>query len=299
MTENKLRICQVNIRSLYDEKMYAIKAELSQEFDIICVTETNLPHARVTDLTLPGFHPILRKDRATGEMWGGVAVYAAEYISITRIYEYEIPDLEAMWVKLQVGKNTVNLCTCYRPPKTGAEFWTALQDSVDLVKQRCTNPIILTGDLNADPRTPHGHLLKLFAMSNNLTVHIDEPTRITPDTATVLDQVLSDVPSLICDADILDPISVCDHCPICFSINFKASFNKPKAFQRHVWDYKQADPDEFKLKLGSCAWDECFVSDNFDEVCEAWTTMFLNKARECIPNRVVTIRPCDKTFFYS
>ena len=48
-------------------------------FDIICLTETNRPHARVTDFDLSGFHDILHKDRMGGP-GGGVALYAAEHI---------------------------------------------------------------------------------------------------------------------------------------------------------------------------------------------------------------------------
>ena len=80
MAVNTLDICHVNIRSLNNDKLDAIRAELSQNFEIICLTETNLPHASVEDLALPGYHDILRKDRV-GRPGGGVAVYAAQHIS--------------------------------------------------------------------------------------------------------------------------------------------------------------------------------------------------------------------------
>ena len=34
-------------------------------------------------------------------------------------------------------------------------------------------PVILTGDLNADPHTRNGDYLSQFAQSNFLTIHID------------------------------------------------------------------------------------------------------------------------------
>ena len=46
-------------------------------------------------------------------------------------------------------------------------------------------------------------------------------------------------------------------------------------------------------------WDVCFEDGDTDRACEAWSDTFLNMARECIPNKVVTIRPSDKTFFTS
>ncbi len=40
MSDNILDICQVNIRSLNNDKINAISAELALDYDIICITET-------------------------------------------------------------------------------------------------------------------------------------------------------------------------------------------------------------------------------------------------------------------
>ena len=45
----------VNIWHLSDGNIDAIKAELMLNFESIRLTETNLPHARVTDFDLCGF----------------------------------------------------------------------------------------------------------------------------------------------------------------------------------------------------------------------------------------------------
>ena len=75
MASNILDICHINIRSLNDDKVDAIKAEMLLEYDVICRSETNLPTARVEDLSLNGFHPIIRKDRV-GKTGGGVGMSA-------------------------------------------------------------------------------------------------------------------------------------------------------------------------------------------------------------------------------
>ena len=142
MADNLLDIWQVNVRSLSDNKINAIKAELLLDFDIICLTETFMPNSNVTDLTLNGFHPILHKDRAN-QIVGGVALYAAEHLSAERIYNAEIPQLEAMWVKIKAGNNIIFICVCYRPPNIGNDFWVSLQDSIDLIKQNGLCNIIL------------------------------------------------------------------------------------------------------------------------------------------------------------
>ena len=296
MAVNVLDICHTNVRSLNSDKIDAIKAELVENFDIICLTETNLPHANVDDLALMGFHEIIRKDRI-GRAGGGVGVYVAQHLSAERVIEYEMPDLECLWIKIKAGHNIFMLGVCYRPPNSKADFWIKLQDSVDLVKQAGVNNIFLTGDFNADPHTRDGHILELFVASNNFTTHITKPTRITPLVATILDQFISNVPSLVCNVEVLDPIATCDHCPIRVSVRMKNKYNKPQAFKRHIWLYNQADFNVFRERLLQVEWEACFDLGDIDRVCEAWTSRVLNVARECIPNKVVTIRPRDKLFF--
>ena len=61
----------------------------------------------------------------------------------------------------------------------------------DIALQHDTVPIILTGDLNSDPRAVDGSHLSNFADGNNLVIHVNEPTRITETSATTLDQFIS------------------------------------------------------------------------------------------------------------
>ena len=295
MASNILDLWHINVRSLNDSQMDSIRAELSLEYDVICLSETNLPTAKVSDLSLSGFHSIIRKDRI-GKSGGGVALYAANFLGVMRMAEFEIPELEAMWVKVKAGNDIALICVCYKPPNAKADFWTKLQDSIDLAKQSGIEKIIITGDMNSDPKTREGYNLKLFTQSNNFTTHVNEPTRITPNSATILDQFISNLPLSLKNVEVLDPIGSCDHCVIRATLHFKNKFNKPKCYKRHIWQYKLADMEEFKHKLNSADWDHCF-SDDINESCNKWTSTFLNIARECIPNKVVTIRPCDKLFF--
>ena len=84
---NRIDICNVNILSLSDGKIDAIKAELILNFDIICLTETTFPHSRVTDFDLCGFYEILHNDRV-GRLGGGVALYTAEHLGSNHLNEY-------------------------------------------------------------------------------------------------------------------------------------------------------------------------------------------------------------------
>ena len=150
MTSNKLDICHINIRSLNDDKVEALAADICPFNDIICLTETNLPHANVTETSLAGFQNLITKNRV-GKSGGGVAVYVADHVGATRIPELELPDLELLWIKLKAGSNILLLGICYRPSNSKADFWTLFQDSIDRAKQLGYSNILIAGDINAHP----------------------------------------------------------------------------------------------------------------------------------------------------
>ena len=297
MTTNLLDICHSNVRSLNDEVKDAIKADLAFSHDIIMLTETNLPHDQISDFSISGFQNIIRKDRV-GRTGGGIAMYVADHLGAIRMSEFELPDLEALWVKVKAGHNVILFCTCYRPPDAKADFWVTLQDSLDLAKHSGISDIVLAGDFNADPSTREGQLLNIFCRSNDLFCHVNEPTRITDTTATILDQFISSRSTLLTDVAVYAPIAKCDHCPIRAVLKTSQNYPKPKAYSRHIWQYDLANFEEFKRQLSNVDWNDCFKDGvSLDEACNLWIETFLNIARNCIPNKVVIVRPGDKPFF--
>ena len=298
MATDLVDVCCINIRSLSDAKIDSLKIDIVPNFDIICLTETNLPHANVSSLDLPGFQSILRKDRV-GRQGGGVGIYAANYIGVTRMYQLESPELELMWVNVKAGNNKVLLGVCYRPPNSAANFWSKLQENIDIIKQSGFTDIILAGDFNADPSTRDGSKLQYFSNSSNMFLHVSEPTRITPSSAKILDQFISNCPEIMSDISVLDPISTCDHCPIKATLKFKNKFKKKVTYFRHIWLYDKANFSSFRDKLMSIDWNCCFITDDPSIAASKWTELFMKTAKDTIPNKTVLIRPNDKRFYNS
>ena len=80
----------------------------------------------------------------------------------------------------------------YRPPSESNEWWDHFQTNYNYVlENNLDSKIIILGDLNSDPNTLNGHILKEFCKFNNLIINIDKPTRITESTETILDQILT------------------------------------------------------------------------------------------------------------
>ncbi len=300
---NYLRICHANVRGLRD-KLDSVKNNLIDSFDIIAITESRLTSrfSESNKLNFNGYHPAaeFRKDRVT-DTGGGIIAFISEHLGATRRRDLEHPDVENMFIEIRSKNNVFLLCICYRPPDMPTQFWDDFQAQIDVCKQGRINKILITGDLNADPNSENGPLLQQFSLGNHMDIHINEPTRITETTATILDQFISNFPMYVVSTNILPPISTTtstsDHCTIAIDLNFKT--NPAPCFERHIWDYKNGNYDLFRQELSLTNWETCFVDNSVDESVCRWSDNFLEIASKHIPNRTVTIRPNDKPYYTS
>jgi hypothetical protein len=263
---------------------------------VITLSETYL-HAGLGDdvFRLEGFHDIIRKDR--DGMGGGVALYVRNNIACKRLYEFESPSIEALLLCIQSIEGKILICCCYRPPDKN-EFWTEFDSMIENIKQANSYKyIFILGDLNADFNTTNGHKLIQLCTNNNLQFLINEPTRITATSHTVLDQILTNAPNFISDVTVSPPLSTNDHCTVSANINFK--IQKKSTYPRHVWLFKEADFAQFRQELTNTDFDSCLNTDNVDDACLAWTDRFLSVAKKVIPNRNILIRPNDSPWYTS
>jgi hypothetical protein len=232
-----ISMCHVNIRSLSRSKVRAIQTSLTSLYDIITLSETHLHNGVTNDVfKLNGHHNIIRKDRLN--QGGGVAIYVKENILYKRMLKYEKPNLEALWLQVNTIEGKVLICCCYRPPNDST-FWDEIQLVLDDVKTDKVKYIYILGDINADFNTPNGRKLNMLCVNNNLQRLINEQTRITASTATVLDQIITNASNFVNKIEVTAPVSTNDHCTVSVLLNFKV--HKENAHTCIVWQYGQAD----------------------------------------------------------
>ncbi len=136
-----------------------------------------------------------------------------------------------------------------------------------------------------------------FCNTQNFTYLVNEPTRITNTTATILDQILTNSPNFVKEVHVTPPISTNDHCTVGLHLDFK--INREAAYERKVWLLKNANFSDFRQALHNADFDKCFEGDDVNEACKNWTDTFLAVANEHVPNRVVVIRPNDSPWYSS
>ena len=166
-----------------------------------------------------------------------------------------------------------------------------------MLKSQANAKNLILGDLNADFKTTNGQNLMDICNANNFTLHIKEPTRVTAQSKSCLDQIISNFPHLITNVTVDPPVSTNDHSTIGAEINFKMPVEKN--YYRTIWQYSKGDYDGFKNALHNAQWDLCFESREPDKILDSFNTIFINIARTFIPNRVVLVRSCDKPWFTS
>ena len=69
--------------------------------------------------------------------------------------------------------------------------------------------------------------------------------------------------------------------------------------ERLIWQYKHADFEGLNYALQNVNWEPCFGQPNVAFACSKWNEIFLNLARQYIPNKVVKIRTDDKPWYTS
>ena len=297
----KLNICHANVRSLTRAKVKEIGLTLAKAFDIITLSETHLSNTVPNDIfSIQGFHDLVRKDR--DGLGGGVAVYVKECLSFVRKSQYESNLVEAIWLDIKTLQGKLLICCCYRPPaKPGSPdpmlFWDSISSSLDSAFQDGYKNIILLGDFNADPNTNQGRMLSNLCYNFNMFTHINRPTRITTTSATILDQIISNIPNFVVLTDIQQPVLNSDHCVVSVKLNF--NYIAEQAYQRRIWNYKITDFNLFRSSLEQTNFDECFDSNNIDDICQNWTNKFMKAALDNVHNNIVTIRPKDAPWYSS
>jgi hypothetical protein len=246
---------------------------------------------------IPGYTGPYRLDR-TLQRGGGVLAWVKDSIVVKERQELQLNKFELLWLELKVPKHNLLLGICYRQADGpyGDNFWINLQNSYNLAKATNIKNILLIGDFNADSSTNRaaGTSMNFFLDQNHLTQHIKEPTRYYLNKGSILDLIITNRPGLLKKPEVFAPVHRNDHCTIAGLIDLPTS--KPRSYKRTMWQYKEANFDNFRTKLNDVDWEDCLVEDP-SEACDIWTKKFKDVVNTNIPHKEVTVRPEDSRWY--
>ena len=286
-TSEGLSVAHINVRSIRN-KLYSLECELGS-FDVISVSETWLSDDIHSDsLLLQGFHPPVRQDRA-GAAYGGVAVYVKSNLIVKPRPDLSVPLLEAVWIETKLGQDTLLIGTFYRPCDANVHYWDLINQSIQLAGNT-PHKVLILGDFNADCSVqPPPHLQNIL-VTNNLVQLVDKPTRVTEETSTIIDLILTPSPHLICKSDVLAPVCS-DH-----SVPYIILNNHPKPnvrYRRTIYNYSKLDKPKLESELSNIDWNYHLNQESIDDSAEAFSNIVMSVARVCMPVKEVIIQERD------
>ena len=225
-TKRGLHIANLNIRHL-KPKLDNIKMMLcsSHSVDILGTCETFLNSSVPDDiLHVPGYI-FERKDRAesgnsTSTNGGGILIYLSNHINYVRRHDLECSNIESIWVEIKIrNSKSFLLCSVYRPPSSPTEWYDYFSTQIDK-SHAITEEIYIMGDLNVNVERQNATLtcIKWKHITELYDLHqlIQEPTRITAHSSTLIDHLYVSTPENVTES-FVPKIAVSDHYPICFT----------------------------------------------------------------------------------
>ena len=132
-------------------------------------------------------------------------------------------------------------------------------------------------------------------MQKNFSLYqiITEPTNFTENPSYLLNIILVNNKNHLTTSCVEDPFldqNIRYHCPV-FGI-FKFTEPKVQCYKRHIWQNDCGDYDHMRALVSITNW-HSLQDDDVDIYVLNMTNKILYIAKECIPNRVVTIKPSD------
>ena len=197
-------------------------------------------------------------------------------------------ELEAVWAELLLPRSKgILVCSCYRPPTDG-NFLTRLEES--LAKVEPGTELFILGDLNIDFKNSETSLYKSLTGLldlNGLSQIIDEPTRITPTSSSILDHVIVSMKEKIKGSGVIG-VGFSDHLITFCSRGFLS--DKTQLNTRKIRMLRDYTPSRFVEALKGLDWTALLTSTDVN-FCLSEFTRLLGSALDIVaPLRDVRVK---------
>ena len=228
---------------------------------------------------------VVRKDRICSG-GGGILIYVRQHPNYRRISELELPNIEAIFIELQFSNENILVGFIYRPPNNNFvnySEWLIIMDNLLDKVNNTYNKVILLGDFNIDllPTAVQKTSWINTSQSYYLNQLIDEPTRITSHSKTLLDHIYVSEDVNLSKSGLLS-WAISDHNPIYNTIkksNYVTNHDKIKNKHKTISYRKLADADI--NTLGPCIlYTLNFIDNskdtNVNDLTSSWTRRVLS-----------------------
>ncbi|CAC5381836.1 unnamed protein product [Mytilus coruscus] len=140
-----------------------------------------------------------RKDRKTSKGW---IVYFSNSIKYTRRCELESKNIESMWFEIfRRHFKSFSISFIYRLPNSITSWYNFFENEIEKAYSY-NDHIVLAGDFNIDFLKPLHKKWKCILSVHDIYQLVNEPTRVTKNSVTLIDHLYSTNPEEITDVKV-------------------------------------------------------------------------------------------------
>ena len=214
----------------------------------------------VIDFEIPGYE-LIKLPRKNGP-GGGVGLYIRDQIPFVEREDLDDPEVEGIWIEIfPDSTKSFVFCVAYRPPDSSEylpkDFTTKMCQKIEIVNNE-KKDVIIMGDLNTNYLVKEDRFrMKEMFMVNAFIQLIEKATRITEETATLIDVVLTNNPLNI-SKTVNIAATLSDHNLIGCIRKMNSLRYQPETITCR--DFKNYDVDAINRELLNAQWEEVYRS---------------------------------------
>ena len=175
-----------------------------KKIDILALNETRLDSSISDELVGVDGYDLLRADRTRNG--GGVCIYIRCNINYQKRPDLVPNDLEAVSLEVkQANSQSFIISSVYRPPNSKTEVFLKIERLIQLIDNE-NKEVYILGDLNINllgPILSTGKKLQEIMELYQLTQIINDPTRITEYTKSLIDVCITSSPEKIISSGVI------------------------------------------------------------------------------------------------
>lgn len=292
LTKNNFKLGFLNARSLNTGRDELESAIETHKPDILALNETWIKEGG--ELIAPSIHGYVFKHKARRKRTGGgVGFYIRQGIRF-KVCDHPSSQLEQMWLEVRLPGARMAIGTAYRPEAVSVSTaLDSLSESLNVFAS-CEYTCLLS-DLNIDllkPETSKTRDLIHFLYQRNLTQLVKEPTRLTEETATLIDLIITDIPQRCNKTITINNKDLSDHTLILS--NFKIKTPKPVVQKLMKRSFKDIKLESFTQDLQSIGWHKILKTESVQDMVMELNDSILGVFDKHAPLKQITIKESPK-----
>ena len=300
-SKTNVTLLNANIRSLYKnfDSFKDVLDSCKINFDVIGLVETWLRDKPLDYFYMDGYS-LEFSNRKKGRC-GGACIYINDKIKYhirNDLAEINHPEnVETVFVELeQTGSKNIVVGVIYRPPGQDVNEFNVFIDKVLSMITKNDKLVYLMGDyninlLNEDVHTHTNDFINIMS-SYSFYPSITKPTRITTNSATLIDNIFTNSKSHQTSGIIIADVS--DHLPIFITTDLKVYRNINDKIGIEVRNFKDDNIERLKSELMKVEWEHVCAGDDVNQIYGNFVCKLNNLYDKCCPKRVKKFNPHKK-----